>query len=486
MDEFTVSGVNEGASPSSDVSSTSMAADSGGQMEATPGQVPGAGDATAQESVQLEASGDATAEEQDPFDEQVAEVPESQRDKFTSLLQHKKDLEKDLKTLRSQWQPLLDQYGDTQAIAERLAQLEGLGSYATDSIGETIVDANGLPRVTTTPWLSRMVEESPALVEQLGVDLWNQAAPDGQSYGAKLFWQAFQELGLDPNRVRDYANLPQSQLTPAEATADELQFIPENLHDAYRYLSKAEREFVQEKVQAVKDEEVAEYLQAADRRMQNEKKLNEFAEYQKQQEEQQIQSYWQSVDAATEQAIQQANTQALEGITKQIESQVQFSADPTANKLQSGMVTAMIVAMCSPATRFAVQPLLEQLGVTIDPQLDKMMVNATQAERTYQAFAALEKSENRKFQEHRNAHQMREARRESDRLQQQAMAKLAPVALKIAKAIANGNQGIREASMQDLATTQSRPAVGNGAIPGARSGQPAIPKGREFDASFRW
>lgn len=486
MDEATFSGVNEGASiPSSGDSSSPMATDSGGIQEATPAQVPGADSTTAQVATQEE-SGDATAQEEaDPFDEQVAQVPEHQREKFNSLLQHKKDLERDLKAARSQWQPLTEQYGDVQTIAEKLAQLEGLGSYATDQIGETVIGPNGLPQVTTAPWISKMAETSPAMVEQLSYDLFNQPTPDGQTYGAKLFWQAFQEMGLDPSRVQDYAQLPASQVAASQATADELEYIDPSLHKAYNYLTKPEREFVQSKIYDAKDDEVAEYLQAANRRMENEARLQEFTNYQKQQEEAEISSYWQNVDSVTNQVIQEANNKALTGISQQIESQVQFSSDPTANKLQTGMVSALVAAMCSPQTRFAVQPILEQIGATIDPQIDQLLTNATQAERVYQAYAQLEKNDKPEFKKHRNEFQMKEARRESDRLQQQAMAKLAPIAVKIAKAIAGGNQGIREASQQDLAKINSRPAVGNGGIPGARSGQPVYPPGKEFDFSYR-
>lgn len=491
MDESTFSGVSEGASvPSSGESSSPMAADSGGFQEAAPAQVPGADSMTAQDATQG-TSGDATAQESqfaeppDPFDADVETIPEHQRDKFNSLLQHKKNLEKDLRP----WKTVAEQYGDPQTIAEKLAQLEGLGSYATNEIGQTVIDpATGIPQMTTAPWLAKMAESSPGMVDQLSYDLWNQKGPDGQTYGAKLFWSAFEEMGLDPNRVKDYAQLPASQVAAAQVTADELTFIDESLHGAYNYLTKAERAVVQEWLKDPdNDPQVVDYLRAAEKRQQNEQRLEAFDNHLREQERTEINGFWQDVHQSHQRAVQEANNKDLAALTQQITSQVQFSSDPKTNAIQGNMVTALIAAMVTEETRFAVLPILEQIGVTYDPQLDQMLANATQAEKMFVQFSKIEEKakQNPKFAQYRNSMAMSEARREADRLRQQAMAKVSSVALKIAKQIAGGNQGIREASAQDLAKINSRPSVGNGAAGGRTMGPPAYPKGREFDLSYQ-
>lgn len=462
-----------------------MAADSGGFQEATPAPGPGAESTTAQDATQgTGADASAQESEPDPFEADVQAIPEQQRDKFTSLLQHKKSLEKDLRS----WRGLAEQYGDADAVAARLAQLDGLSSYATNDIGEMVIDQNtGLPQLTTAPWLQRMAEQSPGMLDQLGYDLWNQTAADGQPYGAKFFWNAFEKLGLDPNRVNEYAQLPASQVAASQPTADELQYIDASLHDAYRHLNSAERGYVQELIDKVEDAKAAEYLQAANKRMENEKRLEAFDNHLKQQEQAEIGNFWQEVNTSHQQVIAERNTQALAGLTQQIASQVQFSSDPTTNKIQAGMVSGLIAAMCSEQTRFAIEPILQELGATYDPQIDQLLQNATQAERVYQALSKVDQraANNPTFAQYRNAYQRDEARRQSDGMRQQAMAKLAPIALKIAKAIATGNQGIREASLQDLAKTNSRPTVGNGAIPTGRTGQNYYPPGKEFDFNYR-
>jgi len=479
MDEFTVSGVNEGASiPSSGESSTPMAADSGSAQEATPAQVPGESVEAPQSDAEQTVGSDAAAEESDPFDEQVAQVPEHQREQFSQLLQHKKNLDKDLRAMRSQVQPLIDRFGSLEAVQEQIARLEGLGSYAQDDIGQTVIDPNtGLPQLTTMPWLEQMASDSPGMLDQLVYDIWNLKDGDGQTQGAKLFWSAFQELGLDPQRVKEYAQMPASQVAVSQpVAAEELQYIREDLHDAYRHLKPGERKYVQELINSVQDEEANEYLEDANKRLQTEKRLEAFDAQIKQQEEQakqqeqvEINNFWNDVNTSFTNAVREGNVQALATLNQQISSQVQFSSDPQANAIQSGMVSALVAAMCSPETRFAVQPILEQIGATIDPQLDQMLGNATQAERVYQAYAKLE--QNDKFAQHRNSFQMKEARREADRLRQQAMAKVSPIA--------------REASREDLNRINSRPSIGNGTV-GGTGGTPAIPKGREFDASYRW
>ena len=485
MDEQ-ISGVNGGASiPSSGDSSSPMAADSGGIQEATPAPGPVAGNEPAQ-VMPTEASADAStqdAEPSDPFEADVQAIPEQQRDKFTSLLQHKKSLEKDLRG----WRGLAEQFGDPETIAARLAQLEGLGSYATDPVGQTVIDPNtGLPRVTTAPWLERMMTDSPGLVDQLGYDLWNQKTANGQSYGAKFFWEAFQNLGLDPNRVQDYAALPASQVAAGQPSPDELQYIDASLHAAYGSLTAAERKVVQSLIENNTPEDdlaVRDILKREQERAENAKFREEFQQQMKKQEEAEIGTFWQDVNATFEQAVSKANTEALASLNQQISTQVQFSSDPKTNAIQSGMVSALVAAMCSPETRFAVAPILEQIGATFDPQVEQYLANASQAEREYIALSKLEGNE--RFAQYRNSYRMQEAKRESDRLRQMATAKLAPVALKIAKAIATGNQGIREASLEDLKGIQSRPTVGNGSVGNVPQGQTRYPRGKEFDFSYQ-
>ena len=469
-----------------------MAADSGGHQEATPAPGPGADVTTAQvaeqgTSADASAQESQTAEPPDPFEADVQEIPEHQRDKFTSLLQHKKSLERDLKP----WKAFADEFGSPEEIQARLAQLDGLGSYATDQIGQTVIDPNtGLPQVTTAPWLEKMSQESPGMVDQLGYDLWNQKGPDGQTYGAKYFWSAFQEMGLDPNRVKDYAQLPSSQVAAGQPSADELQFIDESYHKAYSSLTAAERKVVQTLIDENTPENdlaVQDILKREQERQVNASFREQFQQQQQQQEQAEIGGFWQDVQTTHQNAVQEKNNAALASITQQISSQVQFSSDPKTNAIQSQMVTGLIAAMCTPSTRFAIEPILKEIGVTYDPQLDQMLANATQAERVYATYAKVEEraKTSEKFGQYRNSYQMNEARREADRLHQQAMAKVSAVAIKIAKVIAGGNQGIREASREDLAQIQSRPVVGNGTVTGGRSGPPVYPKGREFDPTYR-
>ncbi len=494
MDDIST-GVNEGASiPSSGDSSSPMASDSAGTQEATPIPESGAEITTAQDGVAAQESvsdatdGDASAF---PFkEEDFAQAPEQWREKFNPLLAHAKSLESDLKGYKSQWGSLTEKYGDADSIASNLARLDGLGAYVTDpDTGEVVYDPNtGLPQTTTAPFLEQLHETAPAMAEQLFYDQWGTVRPDGLTYGQ---W-ALQQLGLDPARIEEYKSQPPSQQVAAgQPTADELQYIDPALHEAAKSLTAPEWAVVQsllDKNTPEDDAVVASLLKREQERIANADFKQRFDEKIAQDDQAEVATFWHSVDTSTKQAVQEASKNSLAGLSKQIASQVTFSADPVQNAVQTNAVTGIVAAICSQEARFAVQPLLEALGVQIDPQLDSMLQAVAQAERVYTAFAQIEQraATNPKLAQYRNSDQLQRARRESDGKQQQVMAKLAPIALKIAKALAGANQGLREASAADLANIKSRPSVGNGvASSGGGNGPIHFPKGREFDLNYR-
>lgn len=493
MDEFSA-GVSDTTPVSSDSSSGSMAGDTAGQMGADAGSLLNAVSTEPTNDTEQQLGSDAAAsdaaESALPMsEEEIAGAPDQWREKLGSVLSWGKGLESDLKELKAvkeQWGGLAE-FGDPQTITDRLKILDGLGAYATDEQGQVLVDANGLPCLTTKPFLETVAQQGDGLAEQLAVDIWNQTRADGLTYGQ---WY-LKQLGLDPARIQEYAGidaLKQSQQVKPEFSDAEFIGIDDGLHETYRQLSAIERNSVQDALDKSQHEEVRKYLQGKQAEFQEREESRQFREQMAMQADQQkvveTQQFWQGVEANVEQTVTKANTEILGNLHKQISSQVTFSADPVTNAFQTNAATALVAAMASPVTRFAVQPILEALKITVDPQIDALSVRYMQAVKSFETFRAAKESANPRFASLRNDLQMQNAQREMGQIQQQAMAKLMPAALKFAKLLAGGNQELREASSEQLAGIRSRPAVGNGQAAGGQARYAPQPNRDPFSVDF--
>lgn len=396
-----------------------------------------------------------------------------------NLRQQLRQLNQDHKALKaqsSQWEPLAD-YGDAETIVNQLETLKGLGVYATDENGNLLTDPQtNFPYLTTKPFLEGVSKLHPGdgMLDQLAYDIWGQTRSDGQTYGQ---WYLSQ-LGLDPNRLQEYVAMDATPQQPVgNPSEDELVGIPEELHDTYNTLSLHERKVIQKALDDGLLDEVEASLRETQARRQKDAEHEEFRkQIQQQQEAQQkaeTEQFWQAVQNNYVEAIGRANRDVLSGLQKQLSSQVTFSTDPTTNAVQANTVTGLLAAVVNPNTRFAVQPILEALQVQFDPQIDQLVSGYERAVQTYETLK--EASSNPRFSQYRNDAQMAQAQREAAQIQQRVMAKLAPIALKVAKVIAGANQGLREADSVELAKVSSRPAIGNGAIP--NGGRGAAPQG---------
>jgi hypothetical protein len=463
-----------------------MAADTGGNIEATTTATDAftAPPAPSSEPVatgETELSGDAAAvDESAPLlsDEEIGSAPDQWREKLSSLLTWGKGLETDLKALKgqsAQWEPLAD-YGEPDAIRTQLETLRGLGVYATDEHGRILTDPQtNFPYLTTQPFLDGVTKLHPGdgMLDQLAYDIWGRPRSDGQTYGQ---WY-LQQLGLDPGKLEQYAAMDATPQAVGKPPEDELVGISDELHQTYEKLSLHERKVLQKALDEGLYDEVEASLRETQARHQKDAEAEQFRqEMQRQQQEQlkaETDKFWQTVENNFQEAISKSNQEVLSGLQKQISSQVTFSADPTANAVQSNAVTALLAAMVNPSTRFATAPILEALQVQFDPQIEQLVAGYERALQTYHTLR--EAANNPRFNQHRNDAQMAQAEREAAQIQQRVMAKLAPVALKVAKVLAGANQSLREADSAELAKVKSRPAIGNGAI--TNGGRQAPPSG---------
>lgn len=444
---------------------------------------------TATQGESIDEGSDAAAGESDlPFNEQEFDgAPDQWREKLNSVLGWGKSLEKDLKTLRSTsqaYQPL-EQYGGVDAVMQQLQTLQGLGTYATNEHGQVQRDENGFPYLTTAPFLQglQQQENGQLLTDQLAYDLWSQTRPDGQTYGQ---WYMSQ-LGLDLGRLDEYRAGVQSQVTSSSDTIADWetdtisgQFNDDRLTSAYKGLTPAERKTVQNLLYDDKVADAKQILAREAARMDNESRIAQIEQAQKAEQQHALESFWQGVSQQYVAEIGRTNREAIATLTNQISSQVTFSSDPSINQVQTGAVGALIAAFCSEQTRFAMEPVMQALGVQYDPQLDGLFSQHAEAMQNYLTLKAA--AENPRFSSYRNDAEMNKAKATADALHQRALAKLAPVAAKIAKAIAGQNQEQRDQRNAALSAANGRPTIGNGAV---GNNQRQVPKGvNPFSVEF--
>lgn len=476
MDEST--GVNPGASTGAEVSST-PSGDTATATEATSTapSVPAEQTATQSESV---AAGDAAGEVPEWLisEEEANQAPDQWREKLTSLLSGYKSLESDhkaLKTEREAWQSL-ERYGDPDAITNRITELDGLGAYATDENGQIIRDDYGFPYMSTAPFLEGLQkrENGQNLTDQLAYDIWQMQRPDGQTYGS---WY-LRQLGLDPARIDQYANA-QPQVTGNELTTDEIKVVDEVFNnraytEALKTLTRSEQDTILNLLNDFKDADAEAILKREAGRLADAQRLQQVENYQKQQEQQEVQSFWNGVRDTYQKHVDQSNRDAIAALTKQIGSQVTFSADPTTNAIQTNAIGGMIAALCYEPTRFAMEPVLEALGMKIDPQIDGMLQQWDTAVQDYLSLKAA--ADNPRFAQYRNDQRMNEAKSIADGMQQRVLAKLAPIGAKLAKVLAGQNQELRDQKNMNLAAAQNgRPTLGSNGVASVNGKQ--IPQG---------
>lgn len=467
MDETT--GVTE-AAPASDVPSSPGA--SGGDTASTTGATTGGDQATPatatpepQPAVANDNATDAGSEDSQEFlsDEELAKVPDQWRSRFDSLRTGYKALESDHKAYKA--------LGDVQSLQSGLGLLDGLYGVAQNEQGQIQYDQEtGLPIPSTTGFVSQLAESSPALVDQLMMDIAAHVRSDGRSYAAHFF----EALGLNVADIDKYAALSANPNNATSSqggviTADELSIIPEQFHDVYKSLSASDRELCQ----VMDDEQLSRFLTLA----RSDQRLNQmeqrYTQDQQRQQEAQTQAFWSGVKQKRDQHIAKLRTDGLNSIGQEIASKVQFSSDPGIQAAQVGATMSVLASLLHPDLRFASEPLLQSLGVTLDAGFEQALEAV--GNHAGEFIKLREIAGNPAMKHLRNDAQMQRAQGEMDSKYRSVMAKLSQVALAVGKALAGGNQELREVTAAQLQGAKQRPVIGGGKTPqgnGQQGGNP--------------
>lgn len=349
-------------------------------------------------------------------------------------------------------QPLIDKYGDVDTVQARLAAYDSLFEQVVDpATQQPQFDQSGLPKVSAAKFIEQVDTENPGLAETLLNDLLRYAPelPNGQK--VSFYERALREVyGLDPKRLDDYRKIDALTAPTGEVTPEELAAIPENQHDAYKTLPKSLRDAWD----TVPEDERKYHLDAAQERLEAKQYREAETKRQAETQQQQLTSARQQIVEAQDTYVREQLQTGLATIMDDVAKQVTFSADPNTNAVMLGVTEGFVAALRDPdSSAFKnVQGALTALGVKLDSGFQEALSVADKHMRDQKAYELMgQKGLAQTSQTKANA------------AKTQVIAKLAPLAVKLAKAL--GGQAAQRANQQNQllgAATTTRPTPGNG------------------------
>lgn len=393
----------------------------------------------------------------------IQQIPDQWRDRFNSLLSGYKSLEQDHRP----WKGL----GQFDQVQTDLNLVNGLYGIARDEQGNPVYDQEtGLPLADTREFVSSLAESSPAVLDQLVVDLLESTRSDGRMYVQHFF----EQIGLNAAHLQEYANLTEQLSRNPNATvtnngevvsADDLQYIPENYHEVFKGLNARDRAIA---LGLVNEEEQAAYLEDKARLQRFDQFEQKYQQDQEAKAKQEHTEFLHSLKQRQTDNITKLREDGLRSIQAELSQKVQFSAEPGIQAAQQAGVMAVIATILNPDLRFTTAPLFEALGISLDQTFESALEAVGNHSNEYIKFDAIKG--NPRYAEHRNDALMGKAQAAMNDNYRTVMAKLNSVALTVAKALTGGNQILREATAEQLNGARGRPTIG-GAKPAANGVQ---------------
>lgn len=286
----------------------------------------------------------------------------------------------------SEYQPVFEQvqqYGGFEQLQQKAQLADLLFSPVMGEDQQPQLDAHGLPQYSAQPFVERMVQESPQILQEVmltGFDAPNPGDPN-ETMG---HWFLRERLGLDPALIQTYQQIKSPQdaarmivqsggIDPAE-----LQAIPEQFHEAYQSLTPKQRE----ELGYADDETKAEFLQdRADALM-----ARQYVSEQQRRDAEQRQQSQQATQARIEETgtkyVQEAVSKVIGQARTHLEATAQFTGDPEMDSnawdtIISKAVTATAQAM--PLENRRVEDLL-RLSAQYEINGDKYRAQAAKVE----------------------------------------------------------------------------------------------------------
>lgn len=265
-----------------------------------------------------------------------------------------------LASLSDQLEPL-QALGSVEEIGEKLELLNSLNTVRSNP-------QNGMPELTTEPFVTKVYEENPQVVVQLLQDIAHLPSPYTQ--GWTLMHEIYKQTGIDPTRLEDIktfaANgyqLQQSDVPPPDPA--DLAEIPEHLRATFSALSPERRESLMlednENVRnaALEDARIAretERQRATEERTKEERAAQEKAEQEAQ--------FVRTVEAKGEEHFTKSGEAVFTSFVDSLAKQANMT------QMEAVMITNTVLNSLEPT--LAGRQSLEALkadGITIDPAI---------------------------------------------------------------------------------------------------------------------
>jgi hypothetical protein len=349
--------------------------------------------------------------------------------------------------------PILEKYGDESVITSRLEAYDLLFTPVVNTQGQTEIDQiTEFPRVTALPFIERVDTENPGMGDVILWDALNYTVETENGkvpqYQNPIVQQTLLKAwGLDPNRIHDYQNID-ALSAPTGVTPEELERVPEDRREAYKTLPSSLRSAWD----SIPDDEKAYHLDTAKERLDARRFREQQVEQQRATQEQTRIETQQRVQAEQESFVSQHLQEGNATIMDDLASKVTFTGDAAKDSALMGTVSAVLFSLRDPVYRQANQQRLDAMGVKLGEDFDLALQAADQHLRDAKRYELFGQ---KGFQQ--------KALRDARDAKNLVLAKLSPIALKIAKAM--GGQLAANATEQGkLLTdaTRTRPTVGNG------------------------
>lgn len=377
------------------------------------------------------------------------------------------------KTTLQSLQPLLQQHGGAEAVQQRLEVFGKLFSPVINpDTQQPELDAHGFERTTTAPFVEWAEGENPGLAAQLAIDALNTVTDDG-GQPTRLFQTPYiranllKAYGLDPERLEDYRNIDalSAATSNGQATQEQLETIPERFHEAFKSFNAEQRADLMLAGELAREG----YLQDRAEALENKAFREQQAQTQREQQEQQYQAQLARVAQEQDSYVTTELQSAHAAIMDDLASQVTFSDDPKANAEMHAIVGAAVFALRDPDAAFIVEKLVD---IKIDRPFYEALSAADKHLRDYKALDLM-------GQKGRAQASLTLATNAKN----QVLAKISPVALRIAKALGATVSAKAQRRGELLhGATQTRPTIsgrggsdegdGNGLPPGVLANSP--------------
>lgn len=232
----------------------------------------------------------------------------------------------------------LREVSERAAIATQLEELGGLeslradadfartlfSSYKQDESGNPITDPQtGMPYITAQPFIEQLQQQSPDTFYTMMWEALAQPIDQSQTVGD---WLLQKKYGLDPKLLDAYKQIQSpndlQRFAPQAVHQDELTWIPQELHDAYKTFSSQDRQRFQD-TPVDQEQDVFDKLQERKELLENRKFVQETKAEKAEQKRLDDERWELGIKQNTQKVIQEKQQQTINAQLERLKTQYQ-------------------------------------------------------------------------------------------------------------------------------------------------------------------